>query len=474
MKFLVRQRRRSISMDASAERRWGGGVHALTLTLLIAGLLIVYISQLDSNVIHPQSFGLRNSNDEPRALSTTDDDNPHFWKYAYVFVAYHKSGHHLSHTLRNYLQQDLREHFGSRLKFGHVDVRGSYDASTKCTELALAPGTITIIEAPEFQCHKEQLAKMMMNNPFDHPDPDTSSDSIHPKRGVKDPAHQKWGVKVIHLVRNPFGMAVSNYHFHAQDPTPEPFVHTANPCESLTKHVGSGGDEAEDLEAHSLEHPSFSINGKAQRESIMDHQDFDNIIQDCQTIYQQRPGFEQATYYDHLRKLDPQLGIRLSTTDKFNHIALMATDLLMFNRVREYQSKWKSQRPWVKHEDFNLITMTMDDWIEHPADSMYTFLQFMFHDTIPHKTKLTISKRYEDSYFKKMPTSNHVTTGKHSDTEELIEYLRRDEVFGGPLTRIEDLLNEMLNIEHQEILSRSPISVALATKREMTEGEGTD
>ena len=27
------------------------------------------------------------------------------------------------------------------------------------------------------------------------------------------------GVKVVHLVRNPFSMAVSNYHYHAQIPT---------------------------------------------------------------------------------------------------------------------------------------------------------------------------------------------------------------------------------------------------------------
>ena len=442
MKNLVRQ-----ESNVPVERR---SIGVLVLTLLLSGLIVALIN-FSGNAIH------RHRQSSERTLETTDDDKPHFLQYAYVFVVYHKSGHELSHTLRGYLQEDLNRYFGTQLEFGHyVDARGSYDASTKCTELALAPGTITVIEAPELQCHEEQLAKMMMHNPYEY------------QGGSPKPIHPKRGVKLIHLVRNPFTMVVSNYHYHAQDPTPEPFVHLANPCASLTKHVGSGGDVADDLEARILEHPSFSINGEVPSQTIMDHQDFDNIIQDCQSFYQTRPGFEQATYYEHLRKLDPKIGIRLSTADKFNHIALMAGDLLMFNRVREYQRDMKSERPWIQNEEFDLLTMTMDDWIAQPGQSMYNFLQFIFHDTIHHEAKVTISKRYEQNYFKKMSTSPHITSGKHSNTEELIEYLRRDKVYGGPLTRIEDLLNEMLHIEQQEILSRGPAPIALSTKREMT------
>lgn len=57
------------------------------------------------------------------------------------------------------------------------------------------------IYSPDLFCTPEELAHLLLE----------SGDGHYAK-------HDR-GVKIIHLVRNPFAMAVSNYHYHAQIPT---------------------------------------------------------------------------------------------------------------------------------------------------------------------------------------------------------------------------------------------------------------
>mmetsp|Transcript_35216 Transcript_35216/g.65232 ORF Transcript_35216/g.65232 Transcript_35216/m.65232 type:complete len:97 (-) Transcript_35216:70-360(-) len=89
----------------------------------------------------------------------------------------------------------------------------------------------------------------------------------------------------------------------------------------------------------------------------------------------------------------------------------------------------------------------MEEWIDHPYESMYKFLVFIFHDHMPHRKKKALSERYEHAFAKKSRESSHFTSAKSADTARLIEYLRKDEVFGGPLARIESLLVEILRRE---------------------------
>ncbi|KAL7542026.1 hypothetical protein ACHAXR_011856, partial [Thalassiosira sp. AJA248-18] len=391
-------------------RKWAAAGALLLLIVLLS--LLLKIDNIDEGLppIHRQQLSSNHS------LTADDAPAPDFWKYAYVIVTYHKSGHQLSHKLVGYLEKNQPP--GGHLRRTFFKPRDKVNVLSKCSELSLLPETITVIEAPEFHCHEEQLANLLMHNP-------------DPK------GHQKWGVKIIHLVRNPFTMAVSNYHYHSQDPTPEPFVHWKNPCDSLTE---------KNIDNPILSHPLMRIpmDGKVipVTRPIMTHDDFENMVNDCYSLYQTKPDLTTATYYQHLRALDPEEGLRIATTDKFNHIALMTSDLLMFNRVQQFS--------WT-HQELHLITMPMDDWIERPGESMFKFLNFVFHDHImPDQKKKTVSERYAKGFFKEAQESNHVTTGKFENTAELIESLRRDAVFGGPLRRIEALLEEVVRLENLE------------------------
>ena len=55
--------------------------------------------------------------------------------------------------------------------------------------------------SPDLFCTPDELVKIILHS------------------GEKGKAEHDRGVKVIHLVRNPFSMAVSNYKYHARIPT---------------------------------------------------------------------------------------------------------------------------------------------------------------------------------------------------------------------------------------------------------------
>lgn len=379
---------------------------------------------------HRQLSSIRNIISQFRDPKTVADKTPHFWKYAYVIVNYHKTGHALSDILVKHINSNLNQ-FGRPLKRMHVQPRGNFNSQTKCSEMSFAPGTITVIGGPELHCSTEQLREILLSHP--------------------DPKQPKWGVKIIHLVRNPFTMAVSNYHYHTQDPTPEPFVNWKNPC----NEVEIGSHTLKDLASPLLSQPKMKIRVYGQvpkLQPIMKREDFKNIADDCYSLYQTRIGMENATFYEHLRTMDATEGLRLSTADKMNNIVLMAVDLIMFKRVRDLV---KASNPNHINGDMEVKTIAMDDFIHQPGVSMYQFYDFVFKDLLPEETKITRSKTYEQSYFREREShhymNNHITYGKFGDTPALIEYLRGDPVFGPPLTKIEALLDEIM---YEESLGR--------------------
>ena len=317
-----------------------------------------------------------------------------------------------------------------RLRRRYVNARDDFSDKTKCTTLNLEPGTVTVLEAPEFHCGSEILKHLIM----DH----------------RDTRRQKWGVKLVHLVRNPFSMAVSNYHYHRQEDTPEKFVHTSNPCDTFVKTIGTSGESVVDLSE-----PLLSKAG------IMNRGDFDRMSAKCKLMYQTRPGLETGSYYDHLRRLLSGDGIELATMDKFKSFALMANDLVLFDEVQSMVEEAGKLNP-NRRRSFDLFTMSLDDWIENPSGSMSRFLDYAIGSHMSPGKKDEVARTYERHYIDvRMPTS-HVTSGKNGDKPELMFYLRRHPLLGGPLERIEQLVNDRLSYEYEVSRSRGkPSSLAV-------------
>lgn len=388
---------------------------------------------------HRQLSSLHNIISRLRDPKTVADKTPHFYKYAYIIVNYHKSGHALSGILVKHINSNLNQFGGRPLKRMHVQPRGDFNSKTKCSDMSFAPGTITVIGGPQFHCTTEQLRDILLSHP--------------------DPKQPKWGVKIIHLVRNPFTMAVSNYLYHSQDPTPEPFVNWKNPCNSAT----IGKYTQVDLAAPLLTQPKVKtrVGGQVPRvQPIMKREDFKSIADDCASLYQTKPGMENATFYQHLRTLNPTEGLRMATADKLDNIVLMAVDLIMFKRVRELV---KASNPNHINGDMEVKTILMDDFIHQPGNSMFQVYDFIFKDLLTEEIKISRSNTYEQSYLQQRESNhdmnNHITYGKFQDTVALIEYLRGEPVFGPPLTKIEALLDQILfeeSVGMERMIARPP------------------
>ena len=420
--------RQNLTASMAGPKRLKVRVTLLWFILASVAIAIVIITSrppLSADVDHHRQLSLRSMITRLKDPKSVAEKDPHFWKYAYIIVNYHKSGHALSDVLVKHINSNLNQ-FGRPLKRMKVQPRGHFNSQTKCSEMSFAPGTITVIGGPELHCSTEQLRDILLSHP--------------------DPKRPKWGVKIIHLVRNPFTMSVSNYNYHRQDPTPEPFVHWKNPCDA--GEVGSNKDTLKDLAAPLLSQPKVKIRVRGQLplvQPIMKREDFKNIEDDCSSLYQTKPGMENATFYEHLRTLDPTEGLRMATADKMNNIVLMAVDLIKFKRVRELV---KASNPNHINGDMEVKTISMDDFIHQPGRSMYQVYDFVFNDLLSEETKITRSKTYEQSYLQQREShhemNNHITYGKFGDTAALIEYLRGEPVFGPPLTKIEALLDEIL------------------------------
>jgi len=322
------------------------------------------------------------------------DGNPHLQKYSYVFVAYDEVGVALAKQLFGQLQISMKEHVGGNLTLIDVD-RHDYvrtaGMDTGCTQFNLEQGQVAILEQPEFHCSSARLKKIFMEH--------------------RDGSREKWGVKLIHLTRNPFNMAVSNYCRHVQ----EKIASQASPCKpGGTNHMNAG------------------FLGKA---GIMSRDDFADIFAACKEIHD--PNYP---YNKLLAALPPEKGLRMSVSDESIGLALMANDLIKFREVyqlvdHEWQNKNRN-----KLRVFDVLTMTLDSWIDYPDSRMKDFLDFVFGKSMPASSKSQIAAEYA-----RMPLEQRLPTEALCDDDMLVDVLRNDAILSGPLGRIEDLLESVLS-----------------------------
>mmetsp|Transcript_30844 Transcript_30844/g.52680 ORF Transcript_30844/g.52680 Transcript_30844/m.52680 type:complete len:475 (+) Transcript_30844:106-1530(+) len=337
-----------------------------------------------------------------------EDGLPHLHKYAYVFVAYDRSGYAVAHQLIEQLQKTMAEQKGhGQLTEQFIDPRGQFNTGTLCTDLNLESNTVTILEAPEFHCNWQKIRSLFM----DH----------------EDLKQEKYGVKVIHLVRNPFSMAVANYQDRKSYNMPEE-VRFKNPCNSLTQDFSPNVP----MTVADLNSPILEENG------IMTHEDFDNILANCNGMYQTQPGLETATYQQHLEQLPPADGLRMSVADGIKNIALMASDLITFKRVHQMVLDEHSNPKRKKKRHYGLMTLTMDAMLNYPGNSMMEFMDFIFGEGISANNKRNVATAYENrKSVEKSPDT--------AETEKLTTLLRNDPIVGEPLGRVESLLESVLS-----------------------------
>jgi hypothetical protein len=183
----------------------------------------------------------RKSNKEKDAAKTSTQKTAHYHDNAVFITHYHKTGYVLSRELMILFSQIEREtnrpnlpneRGGAKYEVSGVDENGEryafdavgswsrsafstrkYHSKTQCPfplkrkqavlpktkGFTLRDGTIYVQESPDFYCSDEDILEGLTLS-------------------------HEGGTKIIHFVRNPYEMVLSNYFYHSQDPTPGEFM----------------------------------------------------------------------------------------------------------------------------------------------------------------------------------------------------------------------------------------------------------
>ena len=375
------------------------------------------------------------------SISTND------YPYSVIIISYHKTGHDLQMDLVDYLVNEFHDVGPHLTEFGNKSPvkRRRHPPNVPCARIGkyMETGSIIVQHAPDLFCTPEELLDMLLGQNRDN--------------GERRQLRLDRGVKVVHLVRDPFQMAVSNYHYHAQLPTPESWIQHQDPCDTeyyeQGQYMGNYGDMiAPALSKSSYEALNLKLDGR-----LLLPKDFDAIRRDCESLYQTKDGLQNANLLTHLLNLDPPEGIRLATSemmiqgyDNGGDILRMANNII---KLKQAQMKYAQQYQTDDIDNNNnnrglhIYTMSLDEFIVKPAEAAHRFFDFVLDskNTVLHDRIDTASRSYWHHYNdKKLANSNHITHDKVGDRDQLKEYLRQDLVFGPTLHKIELLVEAAL------------------------------
>ena len=375
------------------------------------------------------------------------------YDYSVLLISYHKTGHDLQEDLVNLLINDFPPPIGPNITAKGVKslVRRRMHNVHLCSRLYVQPGTVAVQHAPDFFCSAEKLAKILLEE-----GPSRRDD------GNININNNDRGLKIVHLVRNPFTMAVSNYHYHAKKPIPKPemWITRQNPCEVTYPN----GELYADYVLPSLSKKTYEALNINYDSRLILRSEFEAISNDCISLYQKRKGLENANQFEHLMNLDAPDGLRLATAeltiqgyDNGGDMLRMSNNILKLKQAEKIvQNSWMGGG---HNKEFQVYTLSLDDFISQPKQSALEFLNFVFddqnheaNDTMEQK-KESAATKYEQGYLAKKEGSRHITDGKTSNTEQLKEYLRRDPVFGPPIQKIEMLVETALADSRNTVVS---------------------
>lgn len=355
--------------------------------------------------------------------------------YAYLIIHYHKTGHHLSRSLRDFLVAGTPNGRPASNNRENSFQHRNHEEHTGCPQaMHLSPGIIHIQAAPDFFCDTNILVEYLLRN--------------------DNELQEKKGVKIIHLVRNPFSLAVSNWIYHTQYPTPEVWVKSIDPC---TEELWYDRESLRELVTSTL------LLGD---DPIMRYDDFESLHEVCTERYRTNKESKKWSFYTHLRHLDPQNALALATTHMMiqgksgGDILRMASNIVKLKQLQNLEDQIRLSQHVVAPTEpqermIQVMTMSMEEFTQQPKEAALRFLDFALGDASPPEVKDHIASEYEKSYYGKVENGDeHITNDKEilngqqlnivELKEELEGYLRGHELFGRVLGNIERLVQDAL------------------------------
>jgi hypothetical protein len=198
--------------------------------------------------------------------------------------------------------------------------------------------------------------------------------------------------------------------------------------------------------------------------------EFNAIVHDCLSFYRTKDRLKRSNFLAHLLRLPPGHGLRLATAemtiqgyDNGGDILRMANNIMKLEQTREFiqQQSNAAEDPttnnsYYYNKELQIHTMSLDEFIVQPAVSALEFFNFVLggdntNDKLQRRME-EVARKYEKHYYDKIKAGvDHVTHDKvgNDDREQLMNYLKSDEVFGPPLHKIEMLVENAVASRRQ-------------------------
>jgi len=219
--YLSPERRGEIAFDKgttmiiSTHIAW---VVIISLHVLVIVVIWLRIPGL-STLLHHSTSTTAAVHSRPHTVAFDTEEQPDDQyddpsQYRILMMHYHKTGFVLSRQLRRLAEKNLLRfdtlnatndiHNSTIFRipeknWGSIQRPRQFNFSTKCQDTYhLEGGLIHVQESPDLFCNVDALVDILLNE-----------DDIRTSRETR----------IIHFVRNPYSMALSNYFYHSQDPT---------------------------------------------------------------------------------------------------------------------------------------------------------------------------------------------------------------------------------------------------------------
>lgn len=308
-----------------------------------------------------------------------------------LLIHYHKTGHAFLSDLKKILNQQQNQ---SLLEKQKKQPKRQHNETTGCPLFSTASNTtVHVVTAPDFFCPINDFLQR--------------------------------DAKIVHFVRNPIEMALSNYLYHSQKPTPEPWVISKqlNPC-----HYN----------------PEF-FKYILQELSEITQEQLDQVYRMCQGYQMVRSGdnseLKQRAFYALLRELPLLDGLKLATAQFLiadnrhsgGDLLRMPNNIL---RLQEWQKK---------NKDRKILTVSMDQLIDNMKDKTMEILNFILKNQNTEEIASQMITAYNDTKngrqrnnntlvqtTRKRGGQNHISQSILNSTERQIlhDQLEQDEVLG--------------------------------------------
>ena len=227
-------------------------------------------------------------------------------------------------------------------------------------------------------------------------------------------------------------MTMSNYFYHSQDPTPEKWVHTDEPCQHLYPNNKS-------LSSNVIPALTSWARNRTDIPKVT-QTDLDNIVDVCLSLWRKRDDLRNATFYEHLLKLDKTHALRLATAQmtiasSAANKYLAGGDLLrMANNIIKFENMQTSS------SNIQVLSMPMGDFITDTKNATMKFIDFVFGDDkkITHEMRLNLAEQRAEKYKNKKASNSHVMSNNASLTESkegLRQMLQNDKHLGPTTNR---------------------------------------